>query len=81
MACIFGIEQSCSECGMCPAAGKRNSKVTSGQGINAEKLSRVIADFIFAEKELVLEALKSEDEQMLEDEIYEYIQNCESEGK
>lgn len=78
MACIFGIEQSCSECGMCPAAGKRNSKVTSKQGIDAEKLSKFIANFIFAMKELVLEALKSGDELMLEDEIYEYIQNCES---
>lgn len=81
MACIYGVEQNCDECGMCPAAGKRNSKVTSKQGIDAEKLSKFIANFIFAEKELVLEALKSEDEQMLEDEIYEYIQNCESEGK
>lgn len=80
MACIFGIEQNCDECGMCPAAGKRNSKVTSRQSIDAEKLSRFIMEFIFAEKKLVLEALESGDEQMLEDEIYEYIQNCESEG-
>lgn len=78
MACILGIEQNCDECRMCTSV-KRNSKVTSKQSIDAEKLSRFIMEFIFAEKELVLEALKSEDEQMLEDEIYEYIQNCESE--
>lgn len=80
MACIFGIEQSCSECRMCPAAGKRNSKVTSRQGIDSEKLSKFIMEFIFTEQELILEALRSGDEQMLEDEVYEYIENCESEG-
>lgn len=45
--------------------------------MNANELAKFIAELIFDEKETVLEAIENEDEQMLVDEIYEYIQNCE----
>lgn len=45
-------------------------------GLNAHELADFIKDFIFAEKETILSAYENEDEEMLADEIYEYIQNC-----
>lgn len=44
--------------------------------MTANELSRFITDLIFAEKETILSAYENEDEEMLADEIYEYIQNC-----
>lgn len=40
------------------------------------ELAKYITNLIFAEKETILAAYDSKDEDMLEDEIYEYIQNC-----
>lgn len=44
--------------------------------MKANELAKFITELIFAEKETILEAFESGDEQMLVDEIYEYIQNC-----
>lgn len=45
--------------------------------MNANELAKFIAELIFDEKEMILEAIENEDAQMLVDGIYEYIQNCE----
>lgn len=45
--------------------------------MNANELAKFIAELILDEKETIMEAIENEDEQMLVDEIYEYIQNCE----
>lgn len=48
-----------------------------GGGImKADELARFITDFIFYDKETVLKALEEKDEEMLRDEAYEYIMNC-----
>lgn len=44
--------------------------------MKVSELAKFITEFIFTEKETVLEALQNEDEDMLETEAYEYIQNC-----
>lgn len=44
--------------------------------MNANELAKFITELIFAERETILEAFEIEDEQMLQDEIYEYIQEC-----
>lgn len=45
--------------------------------MGANELADFISDLIFDIKETVIEAIENEDWQMLVDEIYEYIQNCE----
>lgn len=44
--------------------------------MNANELAKFIAELILAEKETIVEALENEDEQMLQDVIYEDLQNC-----
>lgn len=43
----------------------------------AEEVANFVTEIVFAEKETVLQALEKDDEGMLQDEIYYYIQECE----
>lgn len=43
----------------------------------AEEVANFVTEIVFAEKETVLQALEEDDEGMLQDEIYYYIQECE----
>lgn len=63
--------------------GKKRLKIKMQEEIKertkrtAEEVANFVTEIVFAEKETVLQALEKGDEEMLRDEIYYYIQECE----
>lgn len=52
-------------------------KATEQPKYKAIDVANFVTEIVFAEKETVLRALEEDDEGMLQDEIYYYIQECE----